>query len=402
MSAPNQAPLLKVPTPGNRPKPRLMIPQSAPGKPFNSTTGVISFPDSTGPGNVSGGVGVGGGVVGDFGSTGPVGAAYNDANDRTVEDAEKSSLTQPISSAQYQAAVPAPLAIGVPSSGSSPAHPKRTPGARPPLPKLQLAMPKPSTGKNTPQPLQVGTISAPSQQQQQQQSQQSSSLSGSADHSKSGTYAQGTGSVNNPASASGPPSSYSALSLAMGIKQSHPHGSGDASGMGSVYEESAEDLTRDLDKLSLELGRPVDADDLDDEGWLAARTSGRIVELDVLGEGAGGAVTKCKLRDGKTVFALKVITTDPNPDVKKQIFREINFNKDCRSDYICRYYGAFMDRSSSTISIAMEFCEGGSLDSIYREVKNLGGRTGEKVLGKVAEGVLNGLTYLHSLKIIHR
>lgn len=50
----------------------------------------------------------------------------------------------------------------------------------------------------------------------------------------------------------------------------------------------------------------------------------------------------------------------------------------------------------------MEFCEGGSLDSIYKEVKKLGGRTGEKVLGKVAEGVLNGLTYLHSRKIIHR
>lgn len=50
----------------------------------------------------------------------------------------------------------------------------------------------------------------------------------------------------------------------------------------------------------------------------------------------------------------------------------------------------------------MEFCEGGSLDSIYKEVKKLGGRTGEKVLGKVADGVLNGLTYLHSRKIIHR
>lgn len=50
----------------------------------------------------------------------------------------------------------------------------------------------------------------------------------------------------------------------------------------------------------------------------------------------------------------------------------------------------------------MEFCEGGSLDSIYKEVKRLGGRTGEKVLGKVAEGILGGLTYLHSRRIIHR
>ena len=50
----------------------------------------------------------------------------------------------------------------------------------------------------------------------------------------------------------------------------------------------------------------------------------------------------------------------------------------------------------------MEYCAGGSLDGVYREVKKLGGRTGEKVLGKVAEGVLNGLTYLHGRKIIHR
>lgn len=61
-----------------------------------------------------------------------------------------------------------------------------------------------------------------------------------------------------------------------------------------------------------------------------------------------------------------------------------------------------MDDTAGTIGISMEFCEGGSLDSVYREVKKLGGRTGEKVLGKVSEGVLNGLTYLHGHRIIHR
>jgi mitogen-activated protein kinase kinase len=103
-----------------------------------------------------------------------------------------------------------------------------------------------------------------------------------------------------------------------------------------------------------------------------------------------------------TNHSCQIITTNPDPDVKKQIVRELSFNKNCASDHICRYYGAFMDDSTGTISIAMEFCEGGSLDSVYREVKKLGGRTGEKVLGKVAEGVLNGLTYLHSHRIIHR
>lgn len=88
--------------------------------------------------------------------------------------------------------------------------------------------------------------------------------------------------------------------------------------------------------------------------------------------------------------------------MKKQIVRELSFNKNCASSHICRYYGAFMDDGNGTIGISMEFCEGGSLDSVYREVKKLGGRTGEKVLGKVAEGVCNGLTYLHGHRIIHR
>ena len=158
----------------------------------------------------------------------------------------------------------------------------------------------------------------------------------------------------------------------------------------------------EVDEATLEKARTADVEDLDDLTWPIASREKRIVELGSLGEGAGGAVTRCMLKGGKTVFALKIITTNPDPDVKRQILRELEFNKDCKSPHICAYYGAFPDVNTGTISIAMEFCEGGSLDSIYREIKRLGGRTGEKVLGKVAEGVLNGLTYLHSKKIIHR
>lgn len=201
-------------------------------------------------------------------------------------------------------------------------------------------------------------------------------------------------------------SSYSTIGVAQRLREpdgtSSPSSAISEAGVPIRQDSSVNSLLPDLDKLSLEKGRPLDVEDLDDEGWHAASEQKKIVELGSLGEGAGGAVTRCKLKDGKTVFALKIITTDPNPDVKKQIVRELNFNKDCASNHICRYYGAFMDKSTGTISISMEFCEGGSLDSIYKEVKKLGGRTGEKVLGKVADGVLNGLTYLHSRKIIHR
>ena len=63
----------------------------------------------------------------------------------------------------------------------------------------------------------------------------------------------------------------------------------------------------DLDQLAREKGRPLDVEDLDDASWRAASSKGLIEERGSLGEGAGGAVTKCVLKGGKTVFALKVI-----------------------------------------------------------------------------------------------
>lgn len=61
-----------------------------------------------------------------------------------------------------------------------------------------------------------------------------------------------------------------------------------------------------FDRLTLDKARAADVEDLDVEGWKIASMEKRIIELGGLGEGAGGAVTRCKLKGGKTVFALKV------------------------------------------------------------------------------------------------
>ncbi|KAF3072205.1 STE/STE7/MKK protein kinase [Trichoderma harzianum] len=276
------------------------------------------------------------------------------------------------------------------------------PPARPPLPTLHLA---------TPMGSQVTPYEQPARQQGIQPGQSAGGGSeSSAAHSRSGSFGPLDGRASNPTSAG---SQFSALSFAsqFGIPVTRPQGTPDpVSAVGSMRSEGGVSMERDgslqglegFDRLSIEKARNADVEDLDDEGWRIASLEKRIVELGNLGEGAGGAVTKAMLKGGKTIFALKVITTNPDPDVKKQIVRELGFNKECASDHICRYYGAFVDPSTATISIAMEFCEGGSLDSIYKEVKRLGGRTGEKVLGKIAEGVLGGLTYLHTRRIIHR
>jgi mitogen-activated protein kinase kinase len=97
-----------------------------------------------------------------------------------------------------------------------------------------------------------------------------------------------------------------------------------SSAISSIYSEASiggnsmdreDSLSIDFEKLSLEKGRPLDVDDLDDEGWGAASDQKMIKELGSLGEGAGGAVTRCILEGGKTVFALKVCscTSDTCP-----------------------------------------------------------------------------------------
>lgn len=123
-------------------------------------------------------------------------------------------------------------------------------------------------------------------------------------------------------------------------------------------------------------------------------------ELSRLGEGAGGAVYKVLEKRSNHVMARKTITTRGAP--MRQLFREIVLSSRNRHDNITQFYGAYITPSSSEVKILMEFCEGGSLESIGRKIKERKAVVGEGVTGRLAEGILQGLSYLHTLKTIHR
>lgn len=204
---------------------------------------------------------------------------------------------------------------GVPVATAAAAAPAPAPAAPAEVPQLQRPAARPA-----PPQLRLKTPMGSSQNVQQVKSRPAppplatTGLNEPNGHSRSGSFTYLDGKASGPASASS--SNYSALSFAMGLRQ--PHGSTpDPSSAISVYSDresgvqmerdsSVNSLIPDLDKMSLEKGRPLDVDDLDDEAWLAASEQKKIVELGSLGEGAGGAVTRCKLKEGKTVFALKV------------------------------------------------------------------------------------------------
>lgn len=104
-----------------------------------------------------------------------------------------------------------------------------------------------------------------------------------------------------------------------------------------------------------------------------------------LGEGAGGAVYKVRDRRTNVVMARKTITTHEAP--MKQLLREIKITSSTEHINIVHFYGAYISPSSSEVKVLMEYCEGGSLESVGKRMREIGARVGEKVAGRLAEGV---------------
>lgn len=205
---------------------------------------------------------------------------------------------------------PSPNAKAV---GGAPSIQPPQASSRPTLPKLTLGTPMGSLG--APQELTANRSGA----------QPGQSASSSEAHSRTDSFG---GRGSNPTSAG---SQYSNLSFVSqyGIGGVKPQGTPDPqSSTGSMFSTTSEggvDMSRQdsvhglegaMDAMTLDKVRKLDADELDDDGWRIASQDNRIEELGSLGEGAGGAVTRCKLKGGKTVFALKVSSSQlPTPPI---------------------------------------------------------------------------------------
>ena len=181
---------------------------------------------------------------------------------------------------------------------------------QPQLPRLNIATPMGSShpptqvngrSKMRGPPLKIGTG-------------QSGGGGGSSDDSTN-SLANSLGASTNYASSLSTTSSYSMNFIDMLRGDQDPGSAADSiyssssahsGGTGMKRDNSMQGVLPDLEKLSLEKGRSLDVEDLDDAGWKVVKKEGRITELGSLGEGAGGAVTRCILKGGNTVFALKV------------------------------------------------------------------------------------------------
>ncbi|KAJ2893489.1 Protein kinase C signaling pathway involved MAPKK protein [Coemansia aciculifera] len=143
-------------------------------------------------------------------------------------------------------------------------------------------------------------------------------------------------------------------------------------------------------------------DESDEEEY--ALSDENIKVMRKLGEGSVGTVHKVEYQPLRKIMARKLMAVYPDETNHRQIMRELKLLKQCQSPFIVKYYGAYFsaDDDGQSIAICMEYCEGGSLESVYKRVAKLNAQIGEGVLGKVALAVLNGLVHLHSYRVIHR
>ncbi|CAH0476452.1 unnamed protein product [Peronospora belbahrii] len=68
------------------------------------------------------------------------------------------------------------------------------------------------------------------------------------------------------------------------------------------------------------------------------------------------------------------------------------------SPYIVSFYDAFVDRPKNSICMVMEYMSTGSLQDIVLR----GGCQNERVLARLATGVLHGLSHIHKKRMVHR
>jgi mitogen-activated protein kinase kinase len=151
--------------------------------------------------------------------------------------------------------------------------------------------------------------------------------------------------------------------------------------------DSLGSILKELDNISTNPAPPPEDDaylDPDSSANLGNWSDEVIDELQRLGEGAGGAVHKVRDKRSDKVMARKTITTRQAP---RQLLREVHIMTTTQHINIIRFYGAYISPSTSEVKILMEYCEGGSLEAVGKRLREYGAVVGEKIAGRLAEGV---------------
>ncbi|XP_077234295.1 MAP kinase kinase 10 [Tasmannia lanceolata] len=119
-------------------------------------------------------------------------------------------------------------------------------------------------------------------------------------------------------------------------------------------------------------------------------------KLTILGQGNEGTVYKVRHRRNSTIFALKVLRLNEDPTtIRQQATREAEILKRVNSPFIVHCHGVF---DNGNLCFVMEYMDAGSLHDLLQIRRRLP----EKLISDIGRRVLEGLKYLHGMRIVHR
>mmetsp|Transcript_22785 Transcript_22785/g.31247 ORF Transcript_22785/g.31247 Transcript_22785/m.31247 type:complete len:1006 (+) Transcript_22785:85-3102(+) len=134
-----------------------------------------------------------------------------------------------------------------------------------------------------------------------------------------------------------------------------------------------------------------------------------IARIEKIGHGSSSTVFKSVMLRTLTVCAEKVVTVD-DPSKRSQLRREleylkVSFSEDnqciestAQSPFIVHLLDVLSNPLDGTLSICLEYMDGGSLQDIVRA----GGCADDSKLALIAFQMTSGLKHLHDLRVIHR
>jgi NIMA (never in mitosis gene a)-related kinase len=127
----------------------------------------------------------------------------------------------------------------------------------------------------------------------------------------------------------------------------------------------------------------------------------RYERLKVLGQGSFGKVYLSKCKADRTLVCIKAITVKGLPKKERDACRnEVALMQKLRHPNICEYKESFMTKDGSTLSIVMQYCDGGDLAGAITGCKAR--RLKEaKILGWFVQICL-GLHFMHENHVMHR
>jgi serine/threonine protein kinase len=127
-------------------------------------------------------------------------------------------------------------------------------------------------------------------------------------------------------------------------------------------------------------------------------------ELKQLGKGQYGRVFKAKYLPSNKIFAIKEIEIQKdNQNQEIAISREIktmNSMSNIKHPNIMEYFGCFIENNH--YYLVLEYINGENLE-IYRDkYQMMNQNMNQDLIILILKGIVNGLLYLHSKKILHR